>query len=187
MFTQRYELLSFLDARINVLKAKHFLSVTACLKPVTDRQPWKIIFYAQIFVLAEFLVDFPFKNFTLFWPLSFGNRSKRIVQLSWLSLCISLRKGQIDRSKGQRADLFVNGRKEDVKFSRINCFASLFGIIRICHIDECGSKARERFTTPYRRINLLVLSFNRSVFCQWIILVFKIHRTASLFKYKLSP
>ena len=62
--------------------------------------------------------------------LAVGNRSKRIVQLSWLSLCINLRKEQIDRSKGQRAYLFVNARKEDVQFSRINCFASLFGIIR---------------------------------------------------------
>ena len=58
--------------------------------------------------------------------LAVGNRSKRIVQLSWLSLCINLRKEQIDRSKGQGAYLFVNGRKEDVKFSRINCFATLF-------------------------------------------------------------
>ena len=54
--------------------------------------------------------------------LAVGNRSKRIVQLSWLSLCINLRKEQIDRSKGQRAYLFVNGRKEDVKFSRINLY-----------------------------------------------------------------
>ena len=46
-----------------------------------------------------------------------------IVQLSWLSLCtcINLRKEQIDRSKGQRAYLFVNGKKEYVKFSRIDC------------------------------------------------------------------
>ena len=28
-----------------------------------------ILFYAQMFVLAEFLFDFPFKNFSLFWPL----------------------------------------------------------------------------------------------------------------------
>ena len=40
MFTQRHdELLSFLDARTNVLKAKQFLSVRAFLKPVTDRYP----------------------------------------------------------------------------------------------------------------------------------------------------
>ena len=51
--------------------------------------------------------------------LAVGNRAKRIVQLSWLSLCINLRKEQIDHSKGQKAYLFVNGRKEDVKFSRI--------------------------------------------------------------------
>ena len=73
MFTrQRHELLSFLDARINVLKAKQFLSVKPFLKPVTDRRPCKnniFFFYAQIFVLAEFLFDFPFKNFSLFWPL----------------------------------------------------------------------------------------------------------------------
>ena len=66
---QRHELLSFLDARINMLKAKHFLSVRAFLKPMTDRAPWKNFFYAQMFVLAEFLFDFPFKNFSLFWPL----------------------------------------------------------------------------------------------------------------------
>ena len=61
--------------------------------------------------------------------LAVWNRSKRIVQLSWLSLCINLRKEQIDRSKGQRAYLFVNGRKEDVKFSRINTqFAILMNV-----------------------------------------------------------
>ena len=101
-------------------------------------------------VLAEFSFDFPFKNFNLIWPLSV--ETVRIVQLSWLSLCscINIRKEQIDRLKGQRAYLYVNGRKEYVKFSRINCFASLFGIIRNCHIDDCGLQARERFTRPYR-------------------------------------
>ena len=40
MFTQRRdELLSFLDARTNVLKAKQFLSVRAFLKPVRDGHP----------------------------------------------------------------------------------------------------------------------------------------------------
>ena len=83
----------------------------------------------------------------------FGNRSKRIASSffsRFLSISLNLTKEQIDRSMGQRAYLFVNGRKEYVKFSRINCFASLFGILCICHIDECGSQARERFTTPYR-------------------------------------
>ena len=80
-----------------------------------------------MFVLASYLIFHP----TEFqFVLAVGNRSKRIVQLSWLSLCINVRKEQIDRSKGQRAYLFVNGRKENVKFRRINCFASLFGIIR---------------------------------------------------------
>ena len=81
-----------------------------------------------MFVLAEFLFDFPFNLISVCsgrWePFEMHSST------SWLSLCINLRKQQIDRSKGQRAYLFVNGRKEDVKFSRINCFASLFGIIR---------------------------------------------------------
>ena len=81
-----------------------------------------------MFVLAEFLLIFHSTEFQ--FVLAVGNRSKRVVQLSWLPLCISLRREQIDRSKGQTAYLFVNGRKEDVKFSRINYFASLFGIIR---------------------------------------------------------
>ena len=85
-----------------------------------------------MFVLAEFSFDFPFKNWQFVLAVVSGNCSKRIVQLSWLSLCtsVNLRKEQIDRSKGQRAYLFVNGRKEYVKFSRVNCFASLFGVIR---------------------------------------------------------
>ena len=81
-----------------------------------------------MFVLAEFLFDFPFKNFSLFCRC-FGNRSKDSSTFLAFSLYQS-KKEQIDRSKGQRAYLFVNGRKEDVKFSRINCFASLFGIVR---------------------------------------------------------
>ena len=90
----------------------------------------RIIFCAQMFVLAEFLFDLIFHSrISVCLGRCFGNRSKRIVQLSWLSLCINLRKEQIDRSKGQRAYLFVNERKEYVKFSRINCFASLFGIM----------------------------------------------------------
>ena len=75
--------------------------------------------------------------------LAVGNRSKRIVQLSWLSLCINLRKEQIDRSKEQREYLFVNGRKEDVKFSRIIALQVCLGSYAICNIDECGSQ------TPY--------------------------------------
>ena len=80
-----------------------------------------------LFQLSSYLI---FHSTEFQFVLAVGNRSKRIVQLSWLSLCINLRIGHIDRSKGQRAYLFVNARKEDVKFSRINCFASLFGIIR---------------------------------------------------------
>ena len=85
-----------------------------------------------MFVLAEFSFDFPFKNWQFVLAVVSGNCSKRIVQLSLLSLCtcVNLRKEQIDRSKGQKAYLFVNGRKEYVKFSRVNCFASLFGVIR---------------------------------------------------------
>ena len=65
----------------------------------------------------------PIQEFQFVLAVVSGNCSKHIVQLSWLSLCtcINLRKEQIDRSKGQRVYLFVNGRKEYVKFSRINC------------------------------------------------------------------
>ena len=80
-----------------------------------------------MFALAEFLFDFPFKNFILFYLSGrcFGNCSKRIVQLSWLSLCISPSKEQKDHSNERTEYLSVNGKKEYVKFSRINCFASL--------------------------------------------------------------
>ena len=48
------------------------------------------------------------------------------ISTFWPSLCtyVNLRKEQIDCSKGQRAYLFVDGRKKYVKFSRINCSAS---------------------------------------------------------------
>ena len=64
-----------------------------------------------MFVLAEFLFDFPFKNFSLFCRC-FGNRSKDSSTFLAFSLYQS-KKEQIDRSKGQRAYLFVNGRKEE--------------------------------------------------------------------------
>ena len=40
-----------------------------------------------MFFLAEFLSDFPFKKFQFVLAVVSGNCSKRIVQLSWLSLC----------------------------------------------------------------------------------------------------
>ena len=173
MFTQRHdELLSFFDARTNVLKAKQFLSVRAFLRPVRDGHPWENNFFMHkcLFQLSSYLI---FHSTEFQFVLAVGNRSKRIVQLSWLSLCINLTKGHIDRSKGQRAYLFVNARKEDVKFSRINCFASLFGIIRnLQYWWISGSQ------TPYSWI---------SVFCQWIRFVFKNHRTFNLFNHKPSP
>ena len=55
----------------------------------------------------------------------------------------------------ERESMVVKGRKEYVKFSRINSFASMIGSYQFA--IECGSQGRERF-------NLLVLSLNRSVF-----------------------
>ena len=166
---------SFLVERINVLKAWNSSYLRAFLKPVMDRHPWKNNFLYANVCFSWILTWFSIQEFQfLLAGRCFGNRSKRIVQISWLSLYINLRREQIDGSKGQRAYLFVNGRKEFVKFGRINCFASLFGIIR--------NLPYWRFTTPYRWISLLVLSFNRSVFCQWIRFVF--NRTVSLFNYE---
>ena len=86
-----------------------------------------------MFVSAEFLFDFPFKNFSFFWPaVDLGSVRNAQFNFPGFLSDISLRREQIDgskgqREKGQRAYVFVNERNE---FSRINCFASLFGIIR---------------------------------------------------------
>ena len=56
-------------------------------------------------------------------------------------------------------NIFVNVRREYVKFSWINSFANMFGIIRLCQIHsvECGYQARERSHNTVQ-VNKFVLS-----------------------------
>ena len=55
-------------------------------------------------------------------------------------------------------NIFANGRKEYVKFSWINSFASVFGpfgITRVCHIYsvECGYEAKDSPATTTTQMN----------------------------------
>ena len=107
-----------------------------------------------MFVLAEFLFDFSFKNFSLFWPLSqwevFETHSSTFLAFS---LYMYQTQKRANRSFKGTESIFIccNGRKEYVKFSRILIALQVcLGSYAICHIDECGSQARERFKTPYK-------------------------------------
>ena len=104
---------------------------------------------------SQFLFDFRFKNFSCIWgnllsfrlgefiqfcPL-FWNRSKHIIQL--YSFFFITLKNRAKISFKETDNIFVNGRKEYVKFSWINSFSKLcleyiyaFAIFKIQDIKQ---------------------------------------------------
>ena len=113
MFTQRHDELPRCENKC--AESKTVLISESLFKTLDGQAPVReyiyIFFFMHkcLFELNSYLI---FHSTEFQFVLAVGNRcSKRIVQLSLLSLCINLRKEQIDRSKGQTAYLFVNGRR----------------------------------------------------------------------------
>ena len=75
-----------------------------------------------------------------------------------IELSINLKKGAKRSFKGTDS-IFVNGRKEYVKYSGINCFTGLFGIIRICHIHGMRIFKQEKDSLEYKSQSVLFCPF----------------------------